>query len=200
MEKRHSQYRHGMSKGRPYAIWNGMLARCHNKKSSNYKKYGAAGIRVCPEWKKDFLNFWNDMKDTYFEGASIDRIDNSLGYSKDNCRWATAVEQARNKRTVKLYTYNGKTMLAEEWDKELGLKKGTVRSRIKYYGWDIERALSSRKIEYENVSLDKVRGTYKTYLKINGKQVFVGRFKTKKRALLERNKFIRDLSRSKATS
>lgn len=82
------------------------------------------------------------MSPTYFKGASLDRIDNYKGYSKDNCRWVTMAEQAKNKRTVKLYTLNGLTLNASDWERKLGLKEGTVRARILIYKWPIEVALT----------------------------------------------------------
>lgn len=145
MNTKHSRYKHGLSKGRPYAIWNGIHSRCYNKKVISYPRYGAKGIKMCDSWKDDFINFWNDMKDTYFEGAQIDRIDNDKGYSKDNCRWVTLKEQGRNKKSVRLYNFNGEMLTSFEIDKKLGLCKGTVRARIIHYKWPIEKAISTKK-------------------------------------------------------
>ena len=38
------------------------------------------------------------MGDRPFDGAEIDRIDNNKGYYKDNCRWVTRKQNARNTR------------------------------------------------------------------------------------------------------
>lgn len=87
---------HGMYKSRSYSIYNGMIQRCYNKNSRYYRYYGGRGISVFKEWIEDFKNFFNDMGNPP-DGMSIDRIDNNLGYFKENCRWTTQKDQASNR-------------------------------------------------------------------------------------------------------
>jgi hypothetical protein len=87
---------HGMTNSVEYKTWQGMHQRCGNPKDKDYRHYGARGITVCERWGS-FQNFYEDMGDKP-DGLSIDRIDNDAGYSLDNCRWATPVTQANNKR------------------------------------------------------------------------------------------------------
>ncbi len=192
MNTKHSRYKHGLSKGRPYAIWNGIHSRCYNKKVISYPSYGAKGIKMSDSWKEDFVNFWNDMKDTYFEGAQIDRIDNSKGYSKENCRWATIKQQAQNKGNVKLYKFGDEMLTSFEIDKKLGLKAGTVRARIVNYKWSIEKALSEPKKKYIDIGIDysKERRKWRAIAKIKGKQIFIGRYETKREAISARKQFL----------
>lgn len=72
--------------------------RCNNKNAINYFNYGGRGIKML--WK-NFNEFYKDMHSTWYSGATIDRIDSNGDYCKDNCRWATMAEQARNTRRNK---------------------------------------------------------------------------------------------------
>ena len=82
-----------------------MLRRCRNPNATDFRRYGACGIAVCDEWQNSFAKFkeWS-IENGYSDELSLDRIKSSLGYSPDNCRWATTTEQARNvrKQTRKL--------------------------------------------------------------------------------------------------
>jgi hypothetical protein len=88
---------HGLSKTREYKIWRGMKRRCERPNAENYARYGGRGIKVCERWQ-DFENFYADMGPRP-QGRSIDRFPNYDGnYEPGNCRWATAQEQAANRR------------------------------------------------------------------------------------------------------
>jgi len=93
-------FKHGLHNSHTYFAYRNMLDRCYNPKAINYHKYGAKGVTVCDEWKRSFENFIADMgikpKD-----KSLDRIENSKGYSLENCRWATRSEQNLNRKNVK---------------------------------------------------------------------------------------------------
>lgn len=78
-----------------YGTWSGMLQRCNNPNNLHYKNYGGRGITVCAEWHSADA-FIGDMLGTYEVGLTLDRINSDLGYSKDNCRWATKEVQAQN--------------------------------------------------------------------------------------------------------
>lgn len=97
---------HGKCKSAEYQSWQGMHSRCSNINNQAYWRYGGRGIKVCSRWSS-FANFYADMGDKPSVDMSIDRIDNDLGYSPENCRWATDSEQSRNKHNTLIVTYKG---------------------------------------------------------------------------------------------
>ena len=131
-----------MTGTRIFRIYWNMRNRCENENSDNYNRYGGSGISVCDRWK-DFVNFYEDMKDGYSEELQIDRIDNSKGYSKENCRWVTKIEQANNKHDNVFVEYMGIKKTIAEWARVLRMNYFTLQSRITKRGWNIERALST---------------------------------------------------------
>jgi hypothetical protein len=91
---------HGHTRGRIYTAeyntWISMKDRCCNPKNKRYDRYGGRGITVSNEWLNNFDVFYKDMGDKPTPKHSIDRINNDKGYCKENCKWATDKEQARN--------------------------------------------------------------------------------------------------------
>ena len=134
-------FRHGMRKTRQYNTWNHMLSRCNNKNDPMWYNYGKRGIRVVKRWYK-FINFWEDMKEGYFENSVIDRIDNYKGYSKKNCRWVTPQKSRDNKRnTIRIY-FKGETKTLKEWCTCLGLVYQRTFQRLYKYKWPLEKSFS----------------------------------------------------------
>jgi len=120
---------HGMHGSATYITWAGMLQRCRDKNHKNYRTYGGRGIDVCERWL-NFQNFIDDMGKRP-EGLTLDRIDNSLGYSPDNCRWSSQKEQTRNTKQNRNFTIDGKTQCLKDWAHEFGINYTTLQSRLK---------------------------------------------------------------------
>ena len=135
--------RHGMYGTRLYRIWSNMIQRCSNPKNNAYLMYGAKGVSVCAEWKVFNAFCQWAMSNGYDDGLSIDRIDNSKGYSPDNCRWATSQEQTDNRVCVRYVFFNGKTQTLKKWAEETGIPYDRLSWRIRN-GWPIEKALTTK--------------------------------------------------------
>lgn len=92
---------HGKSRDRFYKTWYGMMERCNNPQHQAFDRYGGKGITVCPEWQNlaIFLSWAHSCGDT--ASLSLDRIDNTQGYSPTNCRWASRTTQQRNRSNVR---------------------------------------------------------------------------------------------------
>jgi hypothetical protein len=134
-----------------------MRQRCNNPNCRDYRWYGGKGVTVCEEWN-DFINFYSDMGDPPGPGYSIDRIDPTKGYSKDNCRWATHRQQVNNCSSNVLISYNGETKSAGEWSKDTGIPEDALRQR-KRLGWSDEEVITTphRKSSKSRVTAGSVR-------------------------------------------
>lgn len=124
-------YKHGLSATRLYNIWRGMKLRCLVKNEINYKDYGGRGIKICDEWKDNFISFkeWA-LTNGYKDNLTIDRIDVNGNYCPENCRFITNLKQQNNRRNNRFYTFNNKTQTISEWSRELNIEKSVLRNRI----------------------------------------------------------------------
>ncbi len=134
---------------REHKSWINMMSRCNNPNSTGYEYYGERGIEVEGSWH-DFKNFLTDMGKRP-EGTSIDRIDNNGNYEKDNCRWATLTEQARNRSTNHYISYKGECKTIVEWSDDIGVKQNTLLYRIRR-GWSKEEYLNKVPRKQQKVS------------------------------------------------
>lgn len=123
---------HGQATGKQtkeYMAWRDMLQRCNNPNNPAYKNYGERGIKVAVEWL-DFAVFLTDMG-LAPRGLTLERLNNELGYSKDNCAWATYKSQLNNRRNNVILEFNGESLTVAQWAEKLGMKYETLKGRLR---------------------------------------------------------------------
>lgn len=133
---------HRMTNSAEYGCWEGIIQRCNNPSSKNFRKYGGRGIKVCERWSS-FEDFYSDMGPRPSASHSIERIDNDGNYEPSNCRWATRHDQLRNTRRNRVIKAFGKTGPLVDFIPEgpNSNRYHMVRLRLKK-GWEPESALS----------------------------------------------------------
>jgi len=133
---------HGMSYSRINKIYRKIKNRCYNKNYPEFKYYGGRGIEMCDEWRNNFMAFYEwAMANGYADDLTIDREDTNGNYEPSNCRWATAKEQANNRRNNRYITYNSETYTIAEWSEKLGLNYDTLYGRLSRNNWNMQKAL-----------------------------------------------------------
>lgn len=131
---------HGRSKsGGAYTTWMQMRGRCNNPNHPNFQDYGLRGITVCDRWDS-FENFLSDMGERP-PGMTIERMNNDLGYSPENCKWVGRQEQAKNRRSTLLISIDGREQCLKEWCAILGVKRHVVTQLRKRYHLSAKDAL-----------------------------------------------------------
>lgn len=137
-------------------IYKMMKHRCLDPKYDKYKYYGERGIGICGDWARSYYYFekWA-LENGYENGLTLDRIDNNKGYSPRNCRWVSMKEQANNKSSNHMLTFNGKTQSIQKWADELNISASMLYHRM-HDGWTVERALTEPNHE-------TIKSTFITY-------------------------------------
>lgn len=129
MKKHGHSKRGGMTP--EYSCWLQLRARCYNANHKMYSHYGGRGIKVCDRWLESFENFYADMGNRPSNKHSLDRTDNNIGYSPENCRWATMTEQMNNTRQNRIITIDGVSLNVTQWAKKVGLNNNTIFTRLR---------------------------------------------------------------------
>lgn len=138
-----AQLKHGMSHSKIDEIYKGMKARCYNKNSKAFPRYGGRGITICDEWLSDKKKFFEwAFENGYKDGLTIDRIDNDGMYEPSNCRWSTYKVQANNTSKNRRVKWNGESHSLAEWQDILGISQKTIGYRLRR-GWTVADALTT---------------------------------------------------------
>jgi hypothetical protein len=123
-----------------YETWAAMCKR--GRGSRDQKRYIERGISVCQKWMDSFEAFLMDMGRKPTPDHSIDRIDNNKGYSPENCRWATRLQQCRNKEITLYVEFKGERRILRDLSDEFNMDHSVVRGRLRL-GWPSERIFST---------------------------------------------------------
>jgi hypothetical protein len=137
---RHGHARNGKH-SKIYNVWLDIISRCEKPSHHAYADYGGRGIRICKRWRKDFAAFLADIGPQPSPKHSLDRKRVNGHYSQGNVRWATRVEQARNKRNNLVVMFRGRSMTFAEACEITGVRYRLAYNRFHASGWTLEEAL-----------------------------------------------------------
>lgn len=134
---------HGLSYHPLNRAYHQMILRCTKEKRADYRHYGGRGITVSKEWIDNKLLFFDwSFKNGWQWGLQLDRRNNSMGYSPENCRWVSRTVNMRNTRVNVFFEYKGEKKTLGEWCEILGLHFGTTKTRLYAQKLSVEEAFT----------------------------------------------------------
>lgn len=126
-----------------WQIYRGIITRCENPRSKSFARYGARGITMCDEWRKDFWSFYNHIGPRPSKSHSVDRIDTLKGYEPGNVRWASVLTQTNNRKNTRFVDIDGEKiplgLAVRRFGSVVHIECAWVRIKT---GWDVRRALT----------------------------------------------------------
>lgn len=142
-------YNHNMTYHPLFPIWDAMMNRCYNEKSSGYENYGGRGITVCDEWHdvKIFCK-WAE-ENGWKKGLTIERKNVDKNYEPSNCEWIPSNEQAWNTRKTVYVEINGEKIPLAKTARKLGLEPCLVWHRWKRGIRDYDRLFFKGNLQTE---------------------------------------------------
>lgn len=120
---------HGHSSTAIYRAWHQMRRRCEDPKHPKFSYYGGKGVKLCQKWQT-FEGFLEDMGERPTPVHTIDRIDGDGDYCKENCRWATRLEQAQNFSSNRNFSFGVRSQSLSAWARESGINMKTLQYRL----------------------------------------------------------------------
>ncbi len=142
--------RHGLTGTREYRSWCHAKARCDNPNDQDFKYYGDRGIIMCEQWADSFEAFLHYMGKCP-PNRSLDRINTNGNYEPGNCRWATPVEQASNRRSVRFIAHEGRVQHMSAWAREFNTSPQRMQELLDKYGLTMEEIAHKLKVQVQNL-------------------------------------------------
>lgn len=137
-----AKYKHGLHKDPTYHVWAIAKQRCYNSKAKDYGNYGGRGITMCNEWREDYKAFHDWMyANGYKQGLQLDRIDNSKGYSPDNCRLVTPRINSNNTRLTHYIDGEPASLWFEKQNHHPSVTYSCFCNRFFRRNWDLDHSL-----------------------------------------------------------
>jgi hypothetical protein len=138
------EVKNGLSHHPLHHVWVHVVLRCCDPTNERYAWYGGSGVKICDEWRDNFMAFYTWAIDKWKPGLQLDKDKLSstkpgLLYSPDFCCFITSSENCRNKSNNVMITYNGETLCLTQWAERLNIPYTRLRMRINR-GWNVERA------------------------------------------------------------
>ena len=154
--RKETHHKHGLHKHPVHSLWVSMLQRCYNPKHLSYINYGGRGVTVCHEWRKDFMPFYEwAISNGWKKGLQLDKDKKSIQlgitpnlYSPERCQFLTHKVNSNFMRNSFFIEYNGEFKTIQQWAEKLGVNHNSLRSRIRNYGWSVEKAFTTKIKEY----------------------------------------------------
>lgn len=139
--------RHGLSRHKLYWVWARMKRGCYNKNCDHYKFLGARGIKVCDEWKNDFIEFYNWAYGSgYAEGCKLVRIRRDADYSPTNCFFSADTRSRSLDSTKHIFSWKGVSKPLTEWAESLDVPYTQIYYRVVIKGFSFQEALTDLKV------------------------------------------------------
>jgi len=120
-----------------------MKSRCYNPNFDGYADYGGRGITVAERWLESFESFLEDMGECPSNKHSIERVNNDGNYEPGNCKWATDIEQASNRRTNRYLEYQGRKYTVTSLARLVSIPRGTLNSWLNIYHYTDEQVINA---------------------------------------------------------
>lgn len=143
---------HGLSKQfkKLRWVWVAMRQRCNNPNCKDYPHYGGRGITIYDGWSSfENFHFWA-MLTGYKDGVTIERQDVNGNYCPENCTWIVNEEQPLNRTNTNKFEYEGEMRDLREISQMCGVNYYTLKTRLVYMGWSIQRATTEIPVKGKN--------------------------------------------------